>query len=222
MERESWTNQYVSLIGTKPEIIIPLTTEEQIASAKEIIAQKSAQFDAVCCELGSGSGNHIVEHADRNQRTLFVGFEIRYKRLFRTAEKAEKRSLTNLLMMQGNASHLAKVFPPESLSGIYVNFPDPWAKRRWRKNRLLNQQFLEQVLLVLRSGGFFSYKTDHLEYFQETVSSVTQMSQFCIETVTNNLHAEKGFESLVMTEFEQLFRSQEQNVNYLLAKKIGK
>jgi hypothetical protein len=44
--------------------------------------------------------------------------------------KVSQRGLTNMAIVQADANYaLQALIAPDSLSGVYINFPDPWPKR---------------------------------------------------------------------------------------------
>lgn len=215
-----WKNQYIDLIGSKPEWIIETTKGLPSPEGRALLQRRAAGYEQIVCEVGSGSGGHLIEQARLNPGTLHLGLELRFKRTFRTAEKAEQAGLSNLLLLRMNGAVLDQVFEPGSIDGVFVNFPDPWDKRRWHRNRLLNPEFLVMLATLLRPGGFFSYKTDHAAYFEETRALLTAVPRFRIEHITTDLHASELAAGNIMSEFELLFRSQSHPVCALLARRI--
>lgn len=78
--------------------------------------------------------------------------EIRYKRLFQSAEKARKAKNNNFVMLKDFGQNIEKIFTPEEISETYIFFPDPWGnKDRQRKHRLLQADFLEKLYTITQS-----------------------------------------------------------------------
>lgn len=207
MKDASWVNQYINLVGTKPGFILDFQPDSDINTQRTEIQRRSAQFPRLICELGCGSGEHLIEIARRNRDALCLGFELRFKRTFRSAEKAEQAGLDNILFARTDARAIGELLEPSSVDAFYINFPDPWAKRRWRKHRLINEAFLTTIARLLKNGGVFSHKTDSAEYFAETSLLVDKMEGFSRIRTSNDLHAEND-PSNVFSEFERLFKSQ--------------
>jgi len=222
MENRRWRNQYIDLLGSKPEYIVSAEGKGLSAADLARIKARSAEFSAVAVEIGSGSGQHLIELALRDPKTLFIGYEIRFKRIFRTAEKAEKLGLKNILLVRQSAFEMPATFGGESLDGVYINFPDPWDKKRWHKNRILNPEFIKAIHSMLKPHGFLSYKTDHTSYFAAARSILDELRLFSIAALETDLHNSPRANETPPTEFESLFRSKGLPVMYLLAKKIGR
>lgn len=216
-----WRNQYIDLVATKPERIFRLEKAEQAAYVRELLAHKTCAFEGTIVEIGSGSGGHLLDRAAASPRLFFVGFELRYKRVWRTAQKGEQRGLTNFAVVQGDARFLPELFDPGSLSGVYVNFPDPWDKRRWDKHRLLTATFLETIFAMLKPEAFFAYRSDHERHFVHIVELLSKMPEAKIEKLTHDFWKSAYSVDNISSEFEKLFKGKGVPVHYLLTKKIG-
>jgi tRNA (guanine-N(7)-)-methyltransferase len=160
----AWENQYIQLVSTKPGIIFGERENDLTEEARSQFRERVRRHSKIFVELGSGSGMHLLSLARSHPDALCAGFEIRFKRAFKTGEKAERHGLSNVAVMRADARQISTLFEPESVDGFFVNYPDPWDKRRWWKNRLVNEALVETMWSLLKSGGMFRYKTDHPEY----------------------------------------------------------
>lgn len=214
---KNWKNQYIELVESKTDRIVSLTeprpSPEQVAHTRTW----RSGFQETVVEIGSGSGGHLLERASQHPEFAFIGFELRFKRAFRTIQKAEQKSLSNVFLVRADARTLGEFFEPQSLRGVYVNFPDPWDKAKWKKNRVLNADSLKIIAQLVMPGGFFSYKSDHSGYFDETVSILREIPNMRIQKLTRNLYASEYLNGNVASEFESLFRSQGQEICFLEA-----
>ena len=176
----------------------------------------------VFAELGSGSGGHMLRRAADDREAMWVGFEIRFKRAVRTLEKAVESGLPNVHVVRTDGRQLEDFFEPNSVEGLYVNFPDPWLKLRRRKHRMLNADVIQSASLILRDRGFMAVKTDHQDYFTDFLESLIEWKgregirgTFEIEEESRDLHQSEFREQNVITEFERLFLSQGLPICYL-------
>lgn len=215
-----WKNQYIDLISERRDRIFAAAKPADLSHTRAQIENLRPAYDECIWELGSGSGGHIIEHAQKAPRTLFIGVELRYKRAWRTIEKAEKYGINNLYMIQGDARAIESLLEDGQLHGLYVNFPDPWAKKRWLKHRLISTPFLEVLARKLAPGGFFSHKTDHPNYFDSSLEALRNVKSLSPEFETRDLHSTDRGADLVKSEFEKLFISQGLPVHYVLARKV--
>ena len=119
-------------------------------------------------ELGSGDGSFIIEWARRNPEKNFLAVERLMGRLRKVDRKGLRAGLTNLRAMRIEAGYcLEFLLPPESVTALHVYFPDPWPKRKHRKNRLVNERFTEVVEKVLAPSGVIYLRTDDADYFSQ-------------------------------------------------------
>lgn len=210
----SWENQYIQLVTTKPDIIVAEADRESPLQSKAVIQQKLPLFQGVYVEIGSGSGLHLLKLAEQNPNMLCVGLEIRFKRAFKTGEKAESLGLNNVLVLRTDARNIDQLFNTGEVAAFFVNYPDPWDKRRWKKNRILNEQMLLTMHRLLRPGGYLRYKTDHAEYFHSTSQLLASEQWHRTKYSTNLLTSEWAVEN-IPTEFEYLFKSQEKSLHLI-------
>ncbi|RIL10523.1 MAG: tRNA (guanosine(46)-N7)-methyltransferase TrmB [Proteobacteria bacterium] len=217
----TWLNPYIPLVDSEPELILSPGNLRSFDEIGAIIKRLSHTYQDLALELGSGSGGHLIERSMRDPSALHIGFELRFKRTYRTIEKAKRAGVRNLLMVHSKAQNAPKIFEPGSIRAIYVNFPDPWDKRRWEKHRLLSSQFLDEIARLLKPGGFFSYKTDHQECFEQVLTSLENKPFYKVSKLTFDIKSSEFAASNIESEFERLFYSQGVNVHYLEAIKAG-
>ena len=130
-------------------------------------------------DIGSGRGwflyNECTTHADRN----FVGLEIDFKEGRRSARRLQKREQPNGRVIGGDARDaLARLVRPQTVDVAHVLFPDPWWKRRHRRRRLFNDEFLEQIVGILKPGGTLHSATDVGDYWDVIAALVDHHPRF--------------------------------------------
>lgn len=213
----SENNPYVARLAEYPEIIYPFYDEKITTAELDKLKEKLATFDKKCIELGSGSGMHIIERARNFPNTLHIGFEIRYKRAFRTAEKSTRHEIKNLIILRTRAENLFEYFDHSSIDRVIINFPDPWEKNRWKKHRLLQKEFLIRLHSILKKEGVFSFKTDHQDYFESVLAELKQLSEYEIHRFSLDLYQSEYLTENIQTEFEKLFISKKLPIYFLEA-----
>ncbi|MBU2512236.1 tRNA (guanosine(46)-N7)-methyltransferase TrmB [bacterium] len=171
-------------------------------------------------DLGCGAGNFLRDYASIVKQANFIGFELRYKRLVKGAVKLKKRNLINVKLIQARAEDIDLWFANRKVDEIYINFPDPWPKKRHHKHRLMSAVFLNKVRKILNEeNGFLVFKTDHKEYFESVVALLQQqMDDFEIVEMSDDLHKSEFKDKNIFTEFESLFKHKGFPVYYLKTK----
>lgn len=147
-------------------------------------------------ELGSGDGGFLVEWARRHPERDFAGLERLLGRVRKIDRKAQRLNLTNVRGLRIEASYsLEYLWPAGSVEVLHVYFPDPWPKRKHRKNRLVNERFPELAAMALRAGGVVHLRTDDLDYYTQMRSVFAAAPGFEeVETPADLLEVRTDFE----------------------------
>ncbi len=169
-------------------------------------------------EIGVGNGEFIVEMAERIKEANFVGVDVSKEVLRKALSRIEENSLSNvrLIHMEG-AKALAKLFEPASLEGVFLNFPDPWPKKKHQKKRLVNRGFLHLLSDRLKIGGFFQMTTDHFEYAQEVVELLKDFEEF---SPLEKDYLTPWKEDFFLTKYARKWLSQGKKIYFLGIKKV--
>lgn len=163
----------------------------------------------VYLEVGMGKGRFITELAALYPERNYVGIEKYSSVLLRALEKREQHEeLTNLFFLRMDAEELPEVFGPNEVSGIYLNFSDPWPKDRHAKRRLPSKEFLARYSQILKPEGRVEFKTDNRPLFDFALDQVKEAG-WRLEACTFDLHHDKKMmQGNIMTEYEERFSSQ--------------
>lgn len=121
-------------------------------------------------EYCSGNGAWIIERAHLFPLINWLAVEKRFDRARKIWAKAKNRNLTNLVVAWAEAHTLTHEFLPNaSVEQVYINFPDPWPRRRQQKHRLISHGFIQEQARILRTGSRLWIVTDHEGYSQHIV-----------------------------------------------------
>ena len=104
-------------------------------------------------EVGAGNGKFAVELASRHPEQRFVALDVKGDRLQHGARLAEERGLTNVRFLRARADQIDELFVPESLTSIWVTFPDPFPRKRSAGRRLMHPIFLKKYAALLKNTG---------------------------------------------------------------------
>lgn len=210
-------NPYIDEIYQYEEILLAHPTPAKFTPYWE----KLATFVALHIEIGCGSGRYLLQLAKKFPHEAFLGMELRYKRTVLAARKIIQQGMENVFFLRERGEYLVDYFPHNSLDSIHINFPDPWAKKKQKKNRLLQPKFFATSWDVLKKEGKIFFKTDHIEYFQTVVAFVKTFPHYEILEFSDDLHQSIYMENNIMTEFELLFQSKHNpKIGYLQIQKV--
>ena len=166
-------------------------------------------------EIGMGKGNFIIDMAQKNPDINFIGIERYESVMCRAIEKLDNLDLPNVRLICLDALGLGDVFDHE-IDTIYLNFSDPWPKKRHAKRRLTSHVFLEIYDELFKKDKVIIQKTDNVGLFESSIVNLSTYG-YVIEDICLDLHSSSRENS--MTEYEAKFVSQGIKINYLVARK---
>jgi len=124
-------------------------------------------------EIGSGKGLFLASAAAAAPEHNFLGVEVAAKYARFAAARLAKRDLPNAVMLHGDGLGLFRErLADASLAAVHVYFPDPWWKKRHHKRRVMNEEFLRDVVRTLRLGGSLHFWTDVQDYFAASLDLI--------------------------------------------------
>ncbi|MDE3056263.1 MAG: tRNA (guanine(46)-N(7))-methyltransferase TrmB [Verrucomicrobiota bacterium] len=128
----------------------------------------------VALECCSGNGQWICQKAKEEPDLNWVALELRFDRARKIWGCLQRERIPNLFVLCGDARLFARHYlPKETISRLYVNFPDPWPKKRHAKHRLLQRPFVDEAAELLLSGAEGFFVTDDPPYANEIVTTLT-------------------------------------------------
>ena len=164
-------------------------------------------------EIGMGKGQFLINMALNNPNINFIGIEKFDSVMVRTLEKMANYELNNIKVIKIDAGDILDVFDDE-ISKIYLNFSDPWPKRRHSKKRLTSEVFLKKYEQL---GNLdIEQKTDNRKLFEYSVQSFVN-NGYKILDLSLDLHSDK--ENIITTEYEDKFIKKNQVIYYINVKK---
>ena len=130
-------------------------------------------------ELGCGDASFLVEHAARHPDRNFIGVERLLGRLKKLDRKGRRAGLANVRGVQIESSYFLRyLLPPRAAAALHVYFPDPWPKKKHRKNRLINDTFPRLARAALQPGGAVYLRTDDRDYFAQMIKVFAASPEF--------------------------------------------
>ena len=169
-------------------------------------------------EVGCGKGKFTVETAEAEPDVLLIAIERVQDALVLAMEAAIRKGLKNVFFVSLDAANIDQFFADDEIDLLYINFCDPWPRKKNAKRRLTYHTFLEKYKKVLKLGGQIHFKTDNQGLFEFSVEEIPHFG-FTLSEVTRNLH-EHGPVG-VMTDYEAKFYELGQPINRLVATQVA-
>ena len=159
-------------------------------------------------EVGSGKGAFVSGMAKANPEINYIGIDIQKSVLSYALDKVIATDVPNIKLLWVDGSDLTDYFEEGEIDRLYLNFSDPWPKKRHEKRRLTYQSFLSTYQQILPENGEIHFKTDNRGLFEYSLVSFSQYGMK-LKGVWLDLHA-SDFEDNVLTEYEQKFANKGQ------------
>ena len=177
-----------------------------------------SQEGEVHLEIGCGKGGFACGMAAAHPDVNFIAFERVHDVMVIATEQAERRkeerTCDNLRFVVGDANDLPAWFAPHTLDTVYLNFSDPWPKKKHAKRRLTHRRLLETYFSLLKEGGTLRFKTDNRPLFDFTLEELKVLG-VTPDYVTYDLHASPENEGNIRTEYEESFSQKGFSINFL-------
>lgn len=118
-------------------------------------------------ELGFGRGEFLLELARAAPDVAHLGVEISRKRVLKMARRVARQELSNIRLVEGLGQVVVReTLPRASVAAVWINFSDPWPKKRHHRRRLVQADLLADITACLVPGGVLHVATDDLPYAQ--------------------------------------------------------
>ncbi len=170
-------------------------------------------------EYCSGNGQWIIEKAKVNPNINYIAVEIKFDRARKIWVKKHNENLKNLFVVLGEALIFTRYYlNNDSISNVFINFPDPWPKKKHEKNRLITQEFIHEVNKVIKKNKIITLVTDDIAYLNQIIEVFLKSKDF--KPVYEKPYYIQNLEDFGDSFFDNLFRTKKKIINYLKFKKI--
>ena len=185
--------------------------KNEILNSKDIVIKNPEDFkgcwkslfsndNEIHLEIGTGKCKFIKELASKNPNFNYIGIE-KSDSILALAVK-EKYFPDNLKLICYDASKIDNLFDHE-IAKIYLNFSDPWPKKRHAKRRLTSSEFLNKYDLIFKNEKIIEFKTDNMGLFEYSLISFVE-NGYLIKDISLDLHNLENNDN-ILTEYEEKF-----------------
>jgi tRNA (guanine-N7-)-methyltransferase len=123
-------------------------------------------------EVGFGDGRFWAEHHKLEPDVNYLGVEVSGVSVQKALARYRSNAVQNAIVVRTQAEFMVRnVLKEDSLSRVYVNFPDPWPKARHEDARFLRPQVFELLSTRLVDNSEIWLTTDHPGYFEFALES---------------------------------------------------
>lgn len=167
---------------------------------------KSLKPDATALwvEVGCGKGKFTAETAQANPDVLLIAVERCREAMVVAMEKSKSLGLTNVFYIDMDVAAIEDIFAAGEIDRLFINFPDPWPRKKNAKRRLTHRSFLDKYCRVVRENGEIHFKTDNAPLFEYSVEEFAACG-LEVKNLTRDLH--KDGVVGIMTGYEEKFHA---------------
>lgn len=175
----------------------------------------------VYAELGCGKGRFVLQAAMYYPDINWLALDIKSEMLAvarRTIVNELGREPENIRLVSQNIAMINTAFDGnDRIDRIYINFCNPWPRKKHKKRRLTHTRQLMQYRTFLKNGGEIHFKTDDDELFEESLPYF-EHSGFSVKFITRDLHS-TDYSPNFETEHEKMFSEEGKTIKFLIAVK---
>ena len=158
-----------------PEISIPLNSEVMPIDPSELF---NPPVKEVWMEIGFGAGEHLAHQAQANPEVGFLGIEPFINGTASLLSKMEQLDITNIRILNDDVWLLLDNLPENSLSRVFINFSDPWPKKRHHRRRLFSHDLLDKLSCQMLPGSELRFASDNINYVRHALETVNCRADF--------------------------------------------
>ena len=180
---------------------------EYLILAYELDDEKFQNFlkhPKLVLEIGAGKGDFALQMAKKYPDIHFVAIEMQSMALAYALRKIQDEKIENLLFVNVDAHYLFEKLYDYKFETIFLNFSDPWPKKRQNKRRLTYPTMLKEYYNILKDDGKLIFKSDNDVLFNDSVEYLKE-SQFKLIDITYDYDGLDPYDAL--TEYESRFRN---------------
>lgn len=192
-------------IGQYPQYVVP-NPEEYKGKWNEAFQNENPLH----IEVGTGKGQFLLGMAKQNPHINYIGIELYESVIVSALDRLIEAELPNFKLLNVNAEELEKYFTKNDVERVYLNFSDPWPKKRHAKRRLTYKSFLQSYENILVDEGEIHFKTDNQGLFEFSLMSFSEYG-LLLKFLSLDLH-KSDFEGNIMTEYEEKFSQKGQRI----------
>ena len=198
---KKWTTPFVS---EHPELFLNEIKEDDSFFSKPLEL-----------EIGMGKGDFLLGKANMHPDINYLGIEKITDVIAIAGKKILESGVSNIRLMLGDFDDLYEVIAKYRFNKIYLNFSDPWPKKRHEKRRLTNLSRLDKMYDLLIPGGLLIYKSDNDLLYKYSKERFAE-SKFEIISLDEDYQLE---EDDVASEYEKNFRSTGKNIYRIVVRR---
>lgn len=204
LKNKPWARPF---IASHPDLVLDQAS---------FLAHLAKTRGTIMLEVGSGKGNFLISMASKRTDVMFYGIERALVAAAICGRKLTETPLENVKFVNADFGQLVELLPHAVFDAIFLNFSDPWPKKRHAKRRLTSPRYLKHYLRILAPAGQIFVKTDNRELYEYSLTTMRE-HDYNIVMHTEDYQILDEFDAL--TEYEETFRSKGEKIYRIVIRK---
>ncbi len=176
--------------------------------------QKPINLDNIEVEIGFGRGDFLVRIAKENPKKNFIGFEIAEVSIKKLLKRINREDIKNIRCVKVDAFFgFQLLFKDEQVEHIYINYPDPFPKKRDVHRRITRKESLYVFAKKLKTNSKIEIRTDHYPFLEFTVKQAEELR--CFEISYRDIRVDEP-----ITKYEAKWLSMGKKLYHIVLRKI--
>jgi tRNA (guanine-N7-)-methyltransferase len=172
----------------------------------------------VCIEYCSGNGAWIAARAKSETNVNWVAVERKFDRTRKIWSKVKNFELDNLFIICGEGLHTTSEYlPGDCIESVFINFPDPWPKRKHARHRLIQPRFVQELHRILKNGKLLTIVTDDAVYSSSLIKVMKGIAGF--ESIFETPYYVNDYPGYGASIIEELWREKGKDIRYHVFRK---
>lgn len=169
-------------------------------------------------EIGGGKGMFAIRMARKGRKVLSLERDVSsagafLKRLLALEEEGESLPVR---ILRKDFDEAGDILEGHLFPRIYLNFSDPWPKKRHEKRRLTFHPRLLRIASFLAPGGEIRFKSDQLPLYEFTLEECGKAGLKVISAKEDYFLDE---EEDAMSEYEENFRKEGKKIHRIIIRR---
>ncbi len=134
-------------------------------------------------EIGVGMGENLIHLSKKNIKKNIIGVDPFKNGMVNVSDYCINNNIKNIYLYPYVFEKFINKFKKLRFDIIYILFPDPWPKKRHKKRRIVNEEFLKKIFTILKKKGKVFFSTDNLDYFKNVKIIVKKFSYIKVKKI---------------------------------------
>ena len=134
-------------------------------------------------EIGIGMGENLIHLSKKNIKKNIIGVDPFKNGMVNVSDYCINNNVKNIYLYPYVFQKFINKFKKLRFDMIYILFPDPWPKKRHKKRRIVNEEFLKKIFKILKKKGKFFFSTDNLDYFIDVKTIIKKLPKVKVKKI---------------------------------------